>query len=119
MPKAQPIPVEQAQSFLPLSEATYLILLALLQPNHGYGIMLAVEAKRGVRIGPGTLYGALTNLLKQKLIRRENDDDGADVRRKLYALTSIGQMVIELECERLETLARIGRDSLKSVKGDR
>jgi Predicted transcriptional regulators len=119
MPKPQLISEEQARALLPLSEATYLILLALLQPNHGYGIMLDVQAKSGVRVGPGTLYGALTNLLKQGLIRREGDNDGADDRRKLYALTSFGRMVVELECIRMESLSRIGRESLKSVKGDR
>ena len=55
---------------LPLSEAFYCILLALAEPLHGYGIMQKVEAgsEGAVRIGPGTLYGALTALEKEKLI---------------------------------------------------
>lgn len=108
---------EQARTQLPLSEATYFILLALLRSNHGYGIMQAVAAEGGIRIGPGTLYGALTNLLKQGLIRRESENSSADDRRKLYALTSLGRMVVEMECTRLETVARIGREFLKSAKG--
>ena len=55
---------------LPLTETVYYVLLALLQPAHGYLIMSRVEEMSGgqVRLAPGTLYGALDNLGKQKLI---------------------------------------------------
>ena len=56
--------------YLPLSEATYYILLALVEPLHGYGIMQKVEglSEGTVSIGPGTMYGAFTTLEKQGLI---------------------------------------------------
>lgn len=91
---------------LPLSEATYCILLALAEPLHGYGIMQKVEAgsKGAVRIGPGTLYGALTTLGKEKLIVRFDTVD----RRKRYALTEKGRMVLAAELARLHLLTRLG-----------
>jgi hypothetical protein len=53
---------------LPLSEATFYILLTLLGPLHGYAVMQKVEALTGgtVSIGPGTLYGAFTTLEKDE-----------------------------------------------------
>lgn len=91
---------------LPLTEATYCILLALAEPLHGYGIMQKVEAgsEGAVRIGPGTLYGALTTLEKDKLIARFDTVD----RRKRYALTEKGRSVLAAELARLHLLTRLG-----------
>lgn len=111
---------EKALQLLPLSEATYLILLALNEPKHGYGIMQTVAAAggSGVKLGPGTLYGALTNLLKQGLIERAGETAGQENdRRKLYELTPLGRAVVERECDRLESMVRIGRQILKQTRG--
>jgi len=91
---------------LPLSEATYCILLALAQPLHGYGIMQQVESASAgsIQIGPGTLYGALTTLEKEKLIVRFDTVE----RRKRYALTEKGRMVLAAELARLRLLTRLG-----------
>jgi DNA-binding PadR family transcriptional regulator len=95
---------------LPLSEATYCILLALAEPLHGYGIMQKVEAgsEGAIRIGPGTLYGALTTLEKEKLIARFDEVD----RRKRYALTEKGRKVLAAELARLRLLTRLGETAL-------
>jgi DNA-binding PadR family transcriptional regulator len=102
---------DRARRALPLTEATYYVLISLVEPRHGYGIMQNVAALTGgaVRMGPGTLYGALTNLLKQGLIERAGDEEAEGERRKVYGLTALGRSVVLLECERLETMARIGR----------
>ncbi len=109
---------DKAKAMLPLSEATYLILLALTEPKHGYGIMQTVSAS-GVKLGPGTLYGALTNLLKQGLIERVGESNGApdNDRRKLYALTPLGGTVVHMEYERLESMVRIGQQILTRSRG--
>jgi len=111
--------IARAQSLLPLSEATYLILLALTEPMHGYGIMQTVSAnsENAVKLGPGTLYGALNNLLHQGLIERAGDSDAGNERRKLYALTPLGRATVRLECDRLEAMAQIGRRMLKLEEG--
>ena len=71
---------------LPLTETTYYILLALLEPGHGYVIMQRVEdlSDGDVRIAAGTMYGAIENLLKLKWIKSIPSNDK---RRKVYALT--------------------------------
>jgi len=99
---------------LPLTEATYCILLALIQPLHGYGIMQKVEAgsEGAVRIGPGTLYGALTTLEKEKLIVRFDEVD----RRKRYFLTAKGRAVLDAEMKRLRLLSRLGEKFLAAAK---
>lgn len=101
----------KALAYLPLTESTFAILAALAQPLHGYGIMQAVarEEGGGIRLGPGTLYGALTKLLEQGLIARAGDSDAGDERRKLYVLTPLGRWVVRLEAERLARMARLGR----------
>ena len=56
-----------AESQLPLAPATFEILLALVDgERHGYSIMKEVTSRTdgAVRMGPGTLYGALKRLLE-------------------------------------------------------
>ncbi len=110
-----------ARKLIPLSEATYLILAALTAPRHGYAIMQEVEAisEGRVSVGPGTLYGALTNLLQQKLIRRCGETDGEGGRRKVYALTPLGEAVLAVEGERLASLSRLAVDVAKKLGGTR
>ena len=99
----------QAIKFIPLTEAPYLILASLTDPRHGYGIMQdgkAVSEGR-VTIGPGALCGALTNLLKLKLIRRCGEQGDGDSRRKIYTLTALGEKVLVIEGERLLSLSKL------------
>lgn len=91
---------------LPLSETTYYVLLSLLKPSHGYAIMQNVEAlsEGKVRIAAGTLYGAIENLLGQKLIVHVGNQDS---RRKVYALTPQGRDILNLEYQRMKHLIEI------------
>jgi DNA-binding PadR family transcriptional regulator len=111
----------KARRFLPLTESTYLVLASLAEPRHGYGIMQDVDALSAgrVKLGPGTLYGALTNLLKQKLIRRSGETGAGSDRRKVYALTPLGERVLVLEGERLASLSRLAADVAKRLGGVR
>lgn len=92
--------------YLPLTETTYYILVALLEPGHGYYIMQKVEELSAgkVRIAAGTMYGAIDNLLKQKLIESV---PGEDKRRKLYVITGFGKEVLHAEAQRLRGLVVI------------
>lgn len=92
---------KQREAFLPLSQATYYILLALRECRHGYAVMQDVEkiSEGGVALGPGTLYGAIGKLQKQGIIKQIDVID-AD-RRKYYVLTDLGREVLELEYKRL------------------
>lgn len=102
------------QTELPLTEATFLILMSLINaPQHGYAIMKDVEQVSGgrVKFSTGTLYGALKRLLEQGWIIRFDDVDAVETNRprKLYRLTGLGEDILLAEIERLETLARLSR----------
>ena len=84
----------------------FYILLALLHPGHGYGMMQRIrELSRGrLVMGPGTLYGVLTRMKKDGLIRLAGEED----RRKNYEITDAGREALRLEYERLKQLVRDG-----------
>ena len=96
--------------YLPLSEATYYILLTLVEPLHGYGVMQKVESISDgtVNVGPGTLYGAFTTLEKEKLITMVREEE----RRKSYLLTPKGREVLKEQISRLEIMTRNGQSVL-------
>lgn len=97
---------------LPLTETVYYILLALLQPAHGYLIIQQVEELSGgdVRMAAGTLYGAIENLLKLKFIRPVQTEDS---RRKVYIITEEGKRVLRLDFERMNLMIQMTQDLLK------
>ena len=98
---------KEISKYLPLSEASYYILLALVEPLHGYGVMQKVEtmSDETVRIGPGTLYGAFTTLEKEGLISLVKEEE----RRKSFTLTKKGRLVLSEQVRRLEIMTRIGQ----------
>lgn len=89
--------------FLPLTETVYYILLALVEPGHGYAVMARAEAlsEGAVRLAPGTLYGALETLVKQGLIARVPSEDP---RRKVYQVTELGYRTLEEDAARMAHL---------------
>lgn len=100
---------------LPLTPAVFHILLALFDgEKHGYAIMREVEEATGgrMKLGPGTLYGAIKRLLKAALIAEmdERPDPALDdSRRRYYGLTDFGRRVLAAEAERLDYLLKIAR----------
>jgi DNA-binding PadR family transcriptional regulator len=107
--------VKEPETFLPLSQATYYILLSLREIRHGYGIMQDVEevSKGEVKLGPGTLYGAIGKLEKQKVIEKATIQD--DERRKYYQLTDLGKEVLQLEYKRLTSLVENSGELIKEM----
>jgi len=95
---------------LPLTETVYYILLALLEPAHGYVIMQKIEelSDGEVRMAAGTLYGALENLLKLKLIQSVQSEDN---RRKVYIITDEGKRILHLDLERMKHLIKVTQDN--------
>lgn len=114
------------QSSLPLTEATFFILLSLAPgPKHGYAIMKAVNQMSNGRItfSTGTLYGAIKRLLDQGWIVRngegeEGREENAQIHsdettrsRKEYELTSIGRKVFNAEVYRMQELVQLAISS--------
>src|SRR5258705_2380387 len=103
------------ESQLPLAPATFHILLALVGgERHGYSIKQEVTARTegAVRLGPGTLYGALKRLLEGGLVEEGGeraDPELGDERRRYYRLSRFGLRVARLEAWRLDALVRAAR----------
>ena len=91
----------------PMTEAMYYILLALLRPGHGYGMMQRIKELSGGRLemGPGTLYGVLSRMNREGWIVLT----GEEGRRKNYAITQAGKAALLTEYERIKRLAADGR----------
>lgn len=91
----------------PLTESYYYILLCLYpKPMHGYGIMqeAARLSEGNVRIGSGTMYGAVNNMLKKGWIIETFSDEPNDSRKRLYQLTEEGKEILQAEIKRLRYL---------------
>ena len=103
------------EAYLPLPPATFHILLALADGElHGYAIMKGVAARSDgtMRLGPGTLYGALKRLLEAGLVEEGGDradPERGDERRRYYRLTHVGLAVARAEARRLDALVRAAR----------
>ena len=97
-----------------LTEAVYYILLSLLQPMHGYGIMQNVERLSGgrLRLAAGTLYGAISTMLEKGWITAL-DHGSADSRKKEYVITETGIGMLRAEYARLKELVDNGRAALE------
>jgi DNA-binding PadR family transcriptional regulator len=95
---------EDFSRYLPLTEATGYILLALVEPLHGYGAMqkIAQMSEGTVNVGPGTLYGAFATLEKDGLIIKT----GEEQRRISYTLTARGREILQEHLRRLEIMVR-------------
>lgn len=96
-----------------LTEAVYYILLALVEPIHGYGIMqqTATLSNGRVRLSAGTLYGALASLLDKGWIEQLPEEG----RKKGYIITAEGHAVLEQELQRLTELVENGRNRLNNI----
>ncbi|HLY83809.1 MAG TPA: PadR family transcriptional regulator [Acidimicrobiales bacterium] len=82
------------------SDPPVLILTSLASgPKHGYALTQDIEEFAGVRLGPGTLYGAITRLERRGLIEPVDSDD----RRRPYRITPAGTAALGA------TLADMGR----------
>lgn len=98
---------DELQKMMPLTETSFYVLISLLEPLHGYGIMQKVERLSNGRIlfGPGTLYGAINNLKSIGLISIYGEAVSGE-RKKTYLITDKGRDLINLEVERLKEMVK-------------
>lgn len=105
-----------------ITEAVYYILLSLMKPLHGYGIMQNVEqlSNGRVRLAAGTLYGAINTLLEKGWITAAgatspaiglSQDKGN--RKKEYLITERGKEILQAEISRLQELLENGTRIMK------
>ena len=95
--------------YVPMTETGFYILFCLQKPNHGYGVVQMVERLTGgeLRLAPGTMYGSLSKMEKDGLIRFVREEE----KRKIYCITPLGREVLELEMSRIERLYRNMKDT--------
>jgi DNA-binding PadR family transcriptional regulator len=82
-------------------------------PKHGYAITRDIKEITGIKLGPGTLYGALARLEERGLIEPLT----ADERRRPYQLTGAGADVLREQLIEQERIARIGLRRLTANGG--
>jgi DNA-binding PadR family transcriptional regulator len=91
------------------SEPALLILVSLAEgPRHGYSMTEDIEAIAHVRLGPGTLYGALARLEARGLIEPLKSED----RRNPYRLTTLGERALRARLDSMMAVARTGQRRL-------
>lgn len=78
--------------------------------KHGYAMMTDIERFAGIRLGPGTLYGAITRLEQHGWIRMV---DSKDRRRQPYTITGAGREYLQDRLVNLDRIVRVGIRRLK------
>ena len=88
--------------YIPMTETGFYILFCLQEEMHGYNIGQKVKRMTDgeVVISPGTMYGSLSQMEKDGLIRFVREEE----KRKIYVITDLGRTVLEIELKRIERL---------------
>ena len=93
-----------------MTDPAILILASLAEgEKHGYAMMEDIERFSGTRLGPGTLYGAITRLEEQGWIRGVASTD----RRKPYCITASGKHHLEAQMAALDQVMKTAMRRLK------
>lgn len=91
------------------SDPPLLVLASLADcPKHGYAITRDVADQTGVRLGLGTLYGAISRLEERGLIEALPPEK----RRRPYRLTAAGEQVLADTARQLRQVADLGLSRL-------
>ena len=90
--------------YVPMTETGFYILFCLREEMHGYSITQKVKKLTDgeVVITPGTMYGSLSKMEKDGLIRFVREDE----KRKLYKIPELGEEILDLEINRIKRLYR-------------
>ena len=96
--------------YVPMTETGFYILFCLQKPNHGYGVVQMTEklTEGEIRLAPGTMYGSLSKMEKDGLIRFVQEEE----KRKLYVITELGNEVLALELKRIKRLYKTVQEAI-------
>ncbi len=95
-----------------MSDPTLLVLSSLAGGDkHGYAIMEDIQRFAGIRLGPGTLYGAIMRLEEQEWIVPLESAD----RRRPYRLTPAGRRHLQETLAGLDQVVKTGLRRLRRV----
>jgi DNA-binding PadR family transcriptional regulator len=94
------------------SDPPLLVLASLAGgPKHGHSMIQDIERLCGTRLGPGTLYGAITRLEQEGWIEALPAED----RRRPYRITAKGLKVLRAKLTTLEHFAKAGLRRLEAL----
>jgi DNA-binding PadR family transcriptional regulator len=94
------------------NDAQMLVLTVLAdKPQHGYAANAAIEELTGHRLGPGSLYGALSRLEARGLIAPAGPAN-VEERHRTMQITSAGRDTLRAE---LEQMARVSQAGLRAL----
>jgi len=94
------------------SDPPLLVLASLAAgPKHGHAMLDDIERMSGTRLGPGTLYGAISRLEAQGWIEAR----AAEARRRPYRLTAAGQAAFAAKMARLRRFVAATEGRLASA----
>jgi DNA-binding PadR family transcriptional regulator len=92
-----------------VNDPSLLILTSLSSgPKHGHALLLDIDSFAGIRLGPGTLYGAITRLEERGLIEPLE----ADERRRPYRITAAGAAELADSLAGLRRIVDVGTSRL-------
>ena len=95
-----------------MSDPELLVLSSLAEGDkHGYAMMTDIESFSGQKLGPGTLYGAITRLEERGFIHPVATDD----RRQPYRLTGAGRKHLAAQLASIERIFKTGQRRLKDA----
>ena len=95
------------------SDPSMLILASLAGgKKHGYAIMEDIETMARVRLGTGTLYGAIARLEESGLIEVLPSEERG---RRPYRLTTAGIAFLREQLTSMETFAALGLRRLATL----
>ena len=94
------------------SEPALLILISLADgPKHGYAMTEDIARIADLRMGPGTLYGAIARLESRGMI----EPVAAEDRRNPYRITALGEKALRARLASIQNVARIGQRRLANA----
>ena len=94
---------KELDDFGRFAEPATLILVSLADgPKHGYAMTEDIAVVADVRLGPGTLYGAIARLETRGLIEPLKSED----RRNPYRLTALGERALRARLASLDAVAK-------------
>jgi DNA-binding PadR family transcriptional regulator len=103
------------------NDAQMLVLTVLADgPLHGYAINTTIDELTGRKLGPGSLYGALSRLEARGLIRpadqtaqpmAQRTAQGHE-RHRTMQITDVGREALRIE---LEQMARVSQAGLRAL----
>jgi DNA-binding PadR family transcriptional regulator len=89
----------------------HILILASLAAGekHGYAIMEDIRAFAQVRLGPGSLYGAITRMEERGLISPVESAD----RRQPYRITPVGRRQLSQAVAAMDRVSATASERLK------